>query len=773
VKRARWLVVLLPWLLPALVVSLQVRPEGVDLRGPWQAKWPGGEREVVLPAYFPRVGLAEPEFSLRRTVELPSVEPGAYLLVLGELRTALIRVRVNGQVVGDMGAFESAEKGDMGGLEAVQVPPGLLKAGSNVLELDVRPVDSWYAAVADGRLVLGPSASLAPWYLRTRPLETWLRSAPLMVLTLLALLLLVLAQLQQEKVLRQLTWRALALVMVVAPYSLAHSGLGLVGFVGPDLRASILFLASVFSVALFYEFSVAYFDAFASPLVRINRVVSVLVMVGGMSPVGIIAYTFFSVWTFVLFVHMGVVAVRGLRRRADLLSVLLVSTMSSLMLSGMSDLLTDLGLWQLPRLFSLSLTNTPMLVGAIVVGSFLALAEKNRLLTGSLTESNEELAQALVEARAATRAKSEFLSNVSHELRTPLNSIINIPEGLLEDFETDDGGHTVFAGDPSRTQGYLRTLHKSGLHLLGVVNQVLDFSKIEAGRLTLTVEPVQVRVLLDDVRRTLEPLASKRGISLELAGELEGTFRADPVKAAQVLLNLGSNALKFSPDGAKVELRVERTATQLAFRVRDEGIGIAPEHQAMVFEGFRQVEGGATRKFGGTGLGLAISRKLLELHGGTLTLHSELGKGSTFIATFPLDLGSAATVEGRVVTEARACVLVVDDEPLVHETLRLALRALPFELVAVVDPRHALDEVRRRRPVLVILDVMMPRISGVSLLQQLRNEPELSQTPVLVLSAWPSNREVAEGLGARWVSKPWDNADLLAVVQSMTGELPV
>jgi signal transduction histidine kinase/CheY-like chemotaxis protein len=772
VKHARWLVVLLPWLLPALVVSLQVRPDGIDLRGPWQARWPGGEREVVLPAYFERERIEAPEFSLRRTVELPTVALGAYLLVLGELRTALIRVQVNGQVVGDLGAFESAEKGDMGGLEAVQVPPGLLKTGSNVLELDVRSVNPWFSAVADRRLLLGPSASLASWYLRTTPLESWLRSAPLMVLALLALLLLVLSQLQQEKSLRQLTWRALVLVIAVAPYSLAQSGLGLVGLVDLEFRTLVLFVAVVVSVALFYEFTLAYFEAFSSPLVRINRVVSVLVLVGGLGPINELAYLFYSAWTFVLFAHLGVVAVRGLRRRRDALSLLLVSTMGSLVFSGMSDLLTDLQLWQLPRLFSMSLTNAPMLVGAVVVGSFVALAEKNRLLTSSLRESNDELALALVEARAATRAKSEFLSSVSHELRTPLNSIINIPEGLLEDFETDDEGDTVFRGDASQTQHYLRSLHERGLHLLGVVTQVLDFSKIEAGRQTLTVEQVQVRTLMDDVSRTLEALATERGMSLVVSGDLEGTLRADPVKAAQVLLNLGSNALKFSPDGAKVELRVERTATQLSFYVRDEGIGIAPEHQAMVFEGFRQVEGGATRKFGGTGLGLAISRKLLELHGGTLTLHSELGKGSTFIATFPLELGSAATVEGMVVTEARPCVLVIDDEPLVHETLRLALRALPFELVAVVDPRHALDEVRRRRPQLVILDVMMPRISGVSLLQQLRNEPELSQIPVLVLSAWPSNREVAEGLGASWLSKPWDNAELLAVVTSMTGELP-
>jgi signal transduction histidine kinase/CheY-like chemotaxis protein len=768
--RKRWLIFLIPWVLPALVVALQVRADGVDLRGPWQARWAGGEREVVLPAQFGRQGIKALELTLQRTVELPTVGPGAYLMVLGDLRSSVARVRVNGQVVGDLGAFESGDKADFNGLDAVQVPPGLLKPGPNELHLELRSTDAIYAGIMDRRLVLGPAASLAPWYLRTARLESWLRAAPLMVFGVLGVLLVVLAQLARETRQRTLTWRALAVVMSAAVYLVIQSGLGLTGVVSIPPRKALLFFTIVASVTVYYEFCLDYLKSMASKMVRLNRVVAAAAVVSGLVLLATNddVYRVYVVWAFVLLAHLCVVGVQALRRRHNALTVLLVSTVFSFIGTGFADLLTDLGRWQLPRLFALSLSNAPTLLGAVVVGTFLALAEKNRLLTGSLRASNDELAQALVGAREATRVKSEFLANVSHELRTPLNSIINIPEGLLEEFESDAGGHTVFAGDASRTQRYLRTLHQSGLHLLGVVNQVLDFSKIEAGRLTLTLEDVPVRTLLDDVRGTLEPLATKRGISLEVAGELSGTLRADPVKAAQVLLNLGSNALKFSPDGARVEMRVERTATDLHFRVRDEGIGIAPENQGLIFEGFRQVEGGATRKFGGTGLGLAISRKLLELHGGTLTLQSEAGKGSTFIATFPLAPGSATSHQGRTVNEGRPCVVIIDDEPLVHETLRLALRTLPFELVAVVDPRRALDEIRRRRPRLVILDVMMPRLSGVTLLRELRNEPDLAQLPVLVLSAWSSNREVVEGLGARWLAKPWDNAELLSVATTMT-----
>jgi hypothetical protein len=197
-KRSRWLIFFIPWLLPALVLALQVRVDGIDLRGPWQARWAGGEREIVLPTNFGRQGILERELSLQRTLELSTVEPGAYLLVLGDMRSSVGRLTVNGQVVGDLGAFESTDKADFNGLDAVQVPPGLLKPGRNQLHLELRSTNPRYAGILDRRLVLGPAASLTPWYLRTVRLESWLRAAPLMVFAALGFLLVVLAQLARE-----------------------------------------------------------------------------------------------------------------------------------------------------------------------------------------------------------------------------------------------------------------------------------------------------------------------------------------------------------------------------------------------------------------------------------------------------------------------------------------------------------------------------------------------------------------------------------------------
>jgi signal transduction histidine kinase len=264
-----------------------------------------------------------------------------------------------------------------------------------------------------------------------------------------------------------------------------------------------------------------------------------------------------------------------------------------------------------------------------------AMTAQLRELSASLTKANLGLEVAVDEARRAAQMKGEFLANMSHELRTPLNAIINIPEGLLEDFHQAPDDTTTYDGDPARTRKYLEAIGRSGQHLLGVVNQVLDFSKLDAGRMTLQLGPVSVRQVLSDTVTTLSAMASAQQVTLTLAGPLDGQLVADLVKVSQVLLNLGSNALKHSPEGSVVTLTVEEHPEAIAFRVRDEGPGIEAAHQARIFEGFQQVETGYTKRFGGTGLGLTISRRLAELHGGSLTVESAPGAGSTFIATFP------------------------------------------------------------------------------------------------------------------------------------------
>jgi signal transduction histidine kinase len=227
----------------------------------------------------------------------------------------------------------------------------------------------------------------------------------------------------------------------------------------------------------------------------------------------------------------------------------------------------------------------------------------------------------------ANQHKSEFLANMSHELRTPLNAIIGFSEVLIE---------RMFGDLNDKQDDYLKDIHSSGKHLLSLINDILDLSKIEAGRMELDVESFDVPAALDNAMTLVRERAQRHGIalSLQVAPDV-GTLRADERKFKQILLNLLTNAVKFTPDGGKVDVHAGLVGGVLQVAVADTGIGIAPEDQAAVFEEFRQVGRHYTNKQEGTGLGLTLTKRFVELHGGSLTLRSESGKGSTFTFTLP------------------------------------------------------------------------------------------------------------------------------------------
>jgi signal transduction histidine kinase len=227
----------------------------------------------------------------------------------------------------------------------------------------------------------------------------------------------------------------------------------------------------------------------------------------------------------------------------------------------------------------------------------------------------------------ANQHKSEFLANMSHELRTPLNAIIGFSEVLIE---------RMFGELNEKQDDYLKDIHSSGKHLLSLINDILDLSKIEAGRMELDVESFDVPSALTNAMTLVRERAQRHGIalSLQVAPEV-GELRADERKFKQILLNLLTNAVKFTPDGGRVDVRARLADGVLEVAVADTGIGIAPEDQQAVFEEFRQVGRHYTNKHEGTGLGLALTKRFVELHGGTLRLDSEVGKGSTFTFTLP------------------------------------------------------------------------------------------------------------------------------------------
>ncbi|MGH8708818.1 MAG: sensor histidine kinase, partial [Burkholderiales bacterium] len=256
-----------------------------------------------------------------------------------------------------------------------------------------------------------------------------------------------------------------------------------------------------------------------------------------------------------------------------------------------------------------------------------ALAGQFNDMTTELRRSYAELEQKVEERTAqlavANRHKSEFLANMSHELRTPLNAIIGFSEALRE---------KMFGELNAKQLEYLNDIHASGRHLLSLINDILDLAKIEAGRMELDVSSFPAGPTLEAMLSLVRERAQRKGIALSLEVDPAlGEMRADERKFKQILLNLLSNAIKFTPDGGRIAVNARVNGTGLEFAVSDDGIGIAPEDQAAVFEEFRQV--GARAE--GTGLGLALTRKFVELHGGAIGVASERGRGATFTFAIP------------------------------------------------------------------------------------------------------------------------------------------
>ncbi len=380
-------------------------------------------------------------------------------------------------------------------------------------------------------------------------------------------------------------------------------------------------------------------------------------------------------------------------------------------------------------------------------------------------KDEEALREAKESAEAANISKSQFLANMSHELRTPLNAVIMYSELLQE--EAEDRKLDGFIPD-------LDKIRAAGKHLLALVNGVLDLSKIEAGKMELYAETFDPGTIVREVAGTIAPLLQKRRNTLELnIPPGLGTIHNDLTKVRQVLFNLLSNACKFT-QGGKITLDVLREGEgkdeRIILRVRDTGIGMTPEQVGRLFQPFTQADAGTTRKYGGTGLGLAISQRFCELMGGSISVESNPGEGSTFAVRLPAFVAAplAPSVEksnaAPVGPEGAPTVLVIDDDPAVRDLLTRFLGAEGIRTATAADGEEGLRMARASRPDLIILDVLMPHMDGWAVLTALKTDPHLADVPVVMLT-FTEQKELGFMLGAaEYLSKPIDRARLSAVL---------
>jgi signal transduction histidine kinase/DNA-binding response OmpR family regulator len=392
-------------------------------------------------------------------------------------------------------------------------------------------------------------------------------------------------------------------------------------------------------------------------------------------------------------------------------------------------------------------------------------AEESRKVA-ELTRLAEELAGANRRIQETDRLKSQFIANMSHELRTPMNSIIGFSEILSERLE----GRI----EPKHL-GFLRHIHSSGQHLLGMINDILDLSKIEAGKMEIFPEIFPVVPVIESVCHVMRGTAKANRTFVVEADENLPRVETDLAKFKQILFNLMSNAVKFSPPDTPIAIRASVERDALTVSVRDEGVGIDPSHHATVFEEFRQVDGSVRREFGGTGLGLALVKKFVELQGGTIGVESRLGEGSTF--TFTLPIRSQAAVVTPVAEmpraeEKRDRVLVVEDDANAYELISSVLGSAGFLPIRARHGDEALRMARETQPIAVTLDVVLPGVDGWEVLKRLKNDASTRELPVVIVSM-VDNRDLGIALGADdYFVKPVDRDRLLERLREIKSRPP-
>ena len=396
-------------------------------------------------------------------------------------------------------------------------------------------------------------------------------------------------------------------------------------------------------------------------------------------------------------------------------------------------------------------------------GAYLTLEDKVSQRTSELQAANQELAR-------ANKLKSEFLANVSHELRTPLSAIIGFSQILLDGID----------GQMSEEQQQdILQVNKSGQSLLALINQILDLSKIEAGKMELSLERVELPVLISAVLDSISPLAQEKGLRIDTRfppglPAVEG----DAARLKQILINLLSNAVKFT-DRGRIEVIAQPSGRMVRIAVKDTGIGISREAQKLIFDEFVQGDGSSTRRHGGTGLGLSIVRKLVEMHGGAITVISEPGMGSTFTFTVPAwatGQGTATPLQPRPLRRPNqglpgTAILVVDDDPSVRQLISRHLEQEGWKTVQASNATDALQLARESRPMLITLDIMMPDASGWWVLEKLKEDPQTAGIPVLVVTIVEDQRLVFALGASDYLGKPYDRGALIAKIHRLLPRL--
>ncbi len=379
------------------------------------------------------------------------------------------------------------------------------------------------------------------------------------------------------------------------------------------------------------------------------------------------------------------------------------------------------------------------------------LEEIVRQRTGELEDANESLLK-------AQAAKDTFLTSMSHELRTPLNSIIGFTQILLQ-------GLAGPLNDEQARQ--LEMVNSSGRHLLALINDVLDLSKIGAGHVVLQRDEVLLAEVLADIEGTARPLLDEKSLDWVCECDSQEVMFTDRRRLEQILLNLVSNAVKFTERGT-IRLSAKVSGSFVRFEVADTGIGISQDALELVFGEFVQIDMKEAIRPEGTGLGLAISRRLANLLGGTLVAASEVGVGSTFMLNLPVGVYlEDGAHEGVPYERERCVVLVVDDDPQARTIITKVLEGAGYAVRQASDGASALEKVAENRPDIILLDLVMPRLDGWAVLERLKSDEMTATIPIVCVSIMLESEQPSTAGFSGYLAKPIDPAGMLEMLDTV------
>ncbi len=372
--------------------------------------------------------------------------------------------------------------------------------------------------------------------------------------------------------------------------------------------------------------------------------------------------------------------------------------------------------------------------------------------------AEEVMLHAKEQAERTSQFKDQFLSTMSHELRTPLNAVLGFSDLLADE---------RYGPLTEKQRRYINHIHTGGKHLLSLISDILDLSKIEAGRMELALESLSVQSAFAEVLSVMHPLADKKSQVLSANVEPGLALRADSTRFKQVLMNLLGNAVKFTPNGGRIELAARPIGGGIRVEVRDNGPGIPPAEQQRIFEAFYRLRESG-KKSEGTGLGLAITQRLVELHGGQLGLDSQLGQGSCFHFTLPtapsLRETLARKIEIATKSTAPARVLVIEDDRITAQLIQSQLVSAGYQVTLCEEPQRALEIAAQLQPSAITLDIVMKPKNGWEVLVQLKRDPRTAGIPLIVVSI-VDQPSMGTLLGAdEYLVKPVDKTTLLGAI---------